>query len=75
MKAYGALNSSIESIREFDTPDPIPAADEILIRVRAVSLNPVDTKVRSLIGSDDLDAPRILGFDRGSFCGKLLSRR
>ncbi|MBG7607572.1 MAG: zinc-binding alcohol dehydrogenase family protein [Verrucomicrobia bacterium] len=63
MKAYGALNSSIESIREFDTPNPIPAADEILIRVRAVSLNPVDTKVRSLIGSDDLDAPRILGFD------------
>ena len=63
MKAYGALNSSIESIHEFDTPDPIPAADEILVRVRAISLNPVDTKVRKLIGPEDLDQPRILGFD------------
>lgn len=63
MKACGALNSSIESIHEFDTPDPIPAAGEILVRVRAVSLNPVDTKVRKLIGSEDLLEPRILGFD------------
>ncbi len=63
MKAYGATNSSIESIQEFETPDPVPAADEILVRVRAVSLNPVDTKVRKLIGADDLEKPRILGFD------------
>ena len=63
MKAYGALNSSIESIHEFDTPTPVPAADEILVRIRAVSLNPVDTKVRKLIGPEDLKSPRILGFD------------
>ncbi len=63
MKAYGATNSSIESIHEFETSDPIPAADEILVRIHAVSLNPVDTKVRGLIGADDLNQPKILGFD------------
>lgn len=63
MKAYGVLNSSIESIQEFDMHSPIPAADEILVRIRAISLNPVDTKVRKLIGPDDLKSPRVLGFD------------
>ena len=63
MKAYGATNSSIDSIHEFETDIPSPAADEILVRVRAVSLNPVDTKVRKLIGEAELETPRILGFD------------
>lgn len=63
MKAFGALNSSIDSIREFESPAPVPAPDEILVRVRAVSLNPVDTKVRKMIGNADLPQPRILGFD------------
>lgn len=63
MKAFGALNSSIDSIIEFEIPIPQPAADEILIRVRAVSLNPVDTKVRKSLGTEDLTTPRILGFD------------
>ena len=63
MKAYGALSSSIDSIEEFDTPTPVPAADEILVRIRSVSLNPVDTKSRKLIGPKNLEIPRILGFD------------
>lgn len=63
MKAFGALNSSVDSIIEFDTPVPQPKADEILVRVRAVSLNPVDTKVRKSLGTKNLTAPRILGFD------------
>ncbi len=63
MKAYGALNSSIDSIQEFDAPIPTPSADEILVRIHAIALNPVDTKVRKLIGTDDLATPRILGFD------------
>lgn len=63
MKAFGALNASIESIIEFETPVPTPAPDEILVRVCAVSLNPVDTKIRKSLGTENLTSPRILGFD------------
>ncbi len=63
MKAFGALNASIDSIIEFETPIPDPAADEILVRVRAIALNPVDTKVRKSLGTENLTTPRILGFD------------
>lgn len=63
MKAFGALNSSIDSIVEFETPIPQPEADEILVRIRAVSLNPVDTKVRKTLSAENLTTPHILGFD------------
>ena len=29
-----------------DMPDPVPAADEIVLRVRAAGVNPVDWKIR-----------------------------
>jgi NADPH2:quinone reductase len=44
---------------EVDVPDPGP--HDLLVEVRAVSVNPVDVKVRS--GLEQQDAPRILGFD------------
>ncbi len=44
---------------EIATPDPGPR--DLLVRVKAVSVNPVDTKVRA--GSAPEDGARILGFD------------
>lgn len=42
---------------------PVPGANDLLVRVEAVSVNPVDTKVRKLLGEGPHDPPRILGFD------------
>jgi len=30
-----------------DVPDPMPAAGQVLVRLRAIGVNPVDTYVRS----------------------------
>jgi NADPH2:quinone reductase len=47
---------------EFETERPGPGPHDLLVRVEAVAVNPVDTKIRkSLTGN--LKAPRILGWD------------
>lgn len=51
-----------ESLLDVDVPIPEAAGRDLLVRVRAVSVNPVDTKVRS--PKDKVEAaPRILGWD------------
>jgi zinc-binding alcohol dehydrogenase family protein len=56
-----------ESLVEIDLPQPEPGPRDLLVNVRAVSVNPVDTKVRGARhqGSkvDDSAKPRILGWD------------
>ena len=66
MKAIVALQAlptdHPEALVALDLPDPpAPQARELLIEVRAVSVNPVDVKQR--VGLDPKTAPRILGFD------------
>src|SRR5690242_531643 len=47
---------------ETDAPRPEPAAGEVLIEVKAIGVNPVDTKIRA--GSGLLgEPPFTLGFD------------
>jgi zinc-binding alcohol dehydrogenase family protein len=45
---YNASRSTLEAdcLVAFDTPAPTPSATDLLVRVEAVSINPVDTKVR-----------------------------
>ncbi|MCF7221806.1 zinc-binding alcohol dehydrogenase family protein [Marilutibacter chinensis] len=51
------------SLQDFDLPEPpAPAGHDILVRVSAVSVNPVDTKVRSPKDKVE-ETPRILGYD------------
>lgn len=42
-------------------PDPVLQPRDLLVRVEAISVNPVDTKVRR--SANDTQAPRVLGWD------------
>jgi len=48
-----------------DAPRPVPASDEILIRVIATSINPIDCKIRAgrMTKSHPLALPATLGWD------------
>jgi len=46
-----------------DLPDPEPAAGQVLVRVRAVSVNPIDTYIRSGAIKATLPSPFVVGAD------------
>jgi len=46
-----------------ETPWPEPRQGELLVRVMATSVNPIDVKLRSGNGRIDLQPPAILGYD------------
>jgi NADPH:quinone reductase len=56
-----------DSLVELDLPQPEFGPGSLLINVRAVSVNPVDTKVRGArhqgSASDNTGKPRVLGWD------------
>ena len=49
-----------QSLYETDLPKPQPGPRDLLVKIRAISVNPVDTKVRNGAPTDE---PRILGWD------------
>jgi NADPH2:quinone reductase len=67
MKAIGARQflpvSDPGCLVEFDAVKPAPGPMDLLVKVRAVAVNPVDTKIRASLGAQPLDPPRILGWD------------
>ncbi|TNM47167.1 NADP-dependent oxidoreductase [Nocardioides albidus] len=48
---YSAAGAAAEVIELVEIADPVPADDEVLVRVAAVGLNPIDVKIRAA-GSD-----------------------
>lgn len=51
-----------DALQAFELPDPIPQANEVLVRVHACAINPIDAKQRA--PKDRVEAtPRILGWD------------
>ncbi len=67
MKAIGASKSlpvtDPEFLTEFEAPMPEPGPLDLLVRIKAVAVNPVDTKIRASLGEGPHDPPRILGWD------------
>ena len=66
MKAIGFFRSDpqtgAEALRDIDIPKPSPKGRDLLVKIEAVSVNPVDVKTRARVPADRKDAT-ILGFD------------
>jgi NADPH2:quinone reductase len=50
------------SFLDLNIPNPVAEGRDLLVRVKAISVNPVDTKIRSR-AEGILDEPRIIGWD------------
>ena len=65
MKAFGHLRATrldeSDALVEFDISVPEPGPRDVVVEISAVSVNPVDTKLRSLAPPDG--QPRVLGYD------------
>ena len=54
--------SDPESLQDVELPKPVASGHDVLVRVEAVSVNPVDTKIRS--PKPQVEAqPKVLGYD------------
>lgn len=51
-----------DALIDIELPQPIPQDRDLLVEVKAVSVNPVDTKLRKGV-SPAAESPRVLGFD------------
>lgn len=65
MKAFAITQSAqagsnVDKINEITLPMPVAAGHDLLVEVKAVSVNPVDTKVRAGFKAQE---PRVLGWD------------
>lgn len=67
MRAIGARTflptSAPQCLVEFEAQDPTPEAGDLIVRIHACAVNPVDTKIRKSLGESVQNPPRILGWD------------
>lgn len=57
---HGLPATDPHSLVEMELPKPVPGPRDLLVRIHAVSVNPVDTKLRR---GSPTETPRILGWD------------
>lgn len=63
VKAIAVNPANPSAFIEIAPPMPQPGEHDLLVEVKAVSVNPVDTKVHAGLVKNGLKAPRILGWD------------
>lgn len=68
MKAIGFKKSlpidEKDSFIEFETEKPIPSGYDLLVKIAAISVNPVDFKIRTKAAKETiLETPKIIGWD------------
>jgi NADPH:quinone reductase len=67
MRAVGYKHSlpidQAESLLDLEIEKPAPQGRDLLVEVKAISVNPVDTKVRKRAAPKDGEPPKILGYD------------
>ena len=68
MKAIGCTHplpiTDADSLQDREFPKPEPRGGDLLVRVEAVSVNPVDTKIRRSQAAEQQEGPlRVLGWD------------
>ncbi len=59
-KQHGLPAENPRSLYDTDLDKPAPGPRDLLVKIRAVAVNPVDTKVRQ---GSPTDHPRVLGWD------------
>lgn len=73
MKAIGYNQagplSAADALIEFDAPEPEVGAHDLLVEVRGVSVNPVDTKVRQNVSPET--GTKIIGYDAAGVVKKV----
>src|ERR1700689_2885640 len=63
MRAY-ILDQPDAHFREADPPRPIPTENQVLVRIEASGVNPLDTKIRAgKAGHANQPLPAVLGLD------------
>ena len=67
MRAVGYKKSlpieNPQALLDLDIDKPAPTGRDLLVQVKAISVNPVDTKVRKRAAPKDGEPPKILGYD------------
>src|SRR6266536_1796909 len=61
--AYIESTGAPDVIRYGDVPKPVPREGEVLVRVGAVAVNPIDTYIRSGMVNMPLPKPFVIGCD------------
>lgn len=61
--AYVEQSGPVENIKVGDLPKPEPGPGQVLVKVRAVAINPIDLYVRSGVVAMPLSFPYIIGSD------------